>query len=60
MHSGDVDFRPRGERGVIFHVRTTARGTIAPPYTLARPNVLGRRGHWALTADCDTPVRLPG
>jgi hypothetical protein len=38
---------------VIFHVRTTAGGRIAPPYTRARPHVLGRRGHWALTADCE-------
>ena len=52
LHSHDVDIRPRGERGVIFHVRNTARGWVAPPYTRARPNVLGRRGHWALTGDC--------
>jgi hypothetical protein len=50
---GDVDFRPRGERAVLFHVRNTRSARLVPPYELARPNVLGRRGHWALTADCE-------
>ena len=49
----DVDLRPRGERAVIFHVRHTRRGFVAPPYPRARPNLLGREGHWALTADCE-------
>jgi hypothetical protein len=53
VHTHDVDFRPRGKRGVIFHVRNTATGRVAPPYTLARPHALGRRGDWALTADCE-------
>jgi hypothetical protein len=54
VHSKEVDIHPRGESpAVIFHVRNTASGWVAPPYTRARPNVLGRRGHWALTADCE-------
>ena len=53
LRSGEVDFRPRGERAVIFHVRNTRAARVTPPYTLARPIVLGRRGHWALTADCE-------
>ena len=54
LHSGDVGVGSRGERGVIFHVRTTPGGELTPPYTQARPIVLGRRGDWTLTADCDT------
>ena len=53
VHSGEVGLGSRDEPGVIFHVRTTPRGTITPPFTKARPNVLARRGHWTLTADCD-------
>jgi hypothetical protein len=53
LHTSDVDIRPRGERGTVFHVRNTASGFVAPPYTRARPNLLGRVGHWALTADCE-------
>jgi hypothetical protein len=52
VHTGDVDFRPRGDRAVLFHVRNTHSARVTPPYTLARPHVLARRGHWALTADC--------
>ena len=53
LHAEDVDLRPRGERAVIFHVRNVAPGFIAPPYGRARPNLLGREGHWALTSDCE-------
>jgi hypothetical protein len=54
LHGHQVDIHPRGESpAVIFHVRNTASGWVAPPYTRARPNLLGRRGHWALTADCE-------
>lgn len=53
IHSHKVGIHPRGESpAAIFHVRNTASGWVAPPYTRARPNLLGRRGHWALTADC--------
>jgi hypothetical protein len=53
VHAKDVDLRPRGGPAVIFHVRHTKRGFVAPPYPRARPNLLGREGHWALTADCE-------
>ena len=54
LHGHQVDIHPRGESpAVIFHVRNTASGWVAPPYPRARPNLLGRRGHWALTADCE-------
>lgn len=54
LHGYEVDIHPRGESpAVIFHVRNTASGWVAPPYPRARPNLLGRRGHWALTADCE-------
>jgi hypothetical protein len=52
VHINDVDFRTRGAPGVIFHVRTAPDGRVDPPYSHARPNVLARRGHWTLTADC--------
>jgi hypothetical protein len=51
LHSTDVDLVPETP-AVIFHVRTTEHARIAPPPADARPNVLGREGHWLLTADC--------
>ena len=53
VHSHEVGLRPPGGPAVVFHVRHTKHGFVAPPYTRARPNLLGREGHWALTADCE-------
>jgi hypothetical protein len=53
VHTGQVALRPNTGPAVVFHVRNTAAGFVAPPYRRARPNLLGREGHWALTADCE-------
>lgn len=47
-----VDLEPEPP-AVVFHVRTIEGSPIVPPVAQRRPNVLGRAGHWAITADCE-------
>jgi hypothetical protein len=51
LHGEQVKLEPV-PHGVVFHVRTVEVSGISPPMRAARPNLLAREGHWALTADC--------
>jgi hypothetical protein len=51
VHGKDVDLRPQAP-AAVFHVRTVENGPVAPALDEARPNMLARAGHWAITADC--------
>lgn len=52
VHAEEVGLGPRPP-AAVFHVRTVVQAPITPPLDAARPNVLAREGHWALTADCE-------
>jgi hypothetical protein len=52
VHAEDVGLEPR-RPAAVFHVRTVLHAPIVPSLETARPNVLAREGHWALTADCE-------
>jgi hypothetical protein len=51
VHGTDIDLRPQTP-AVVFHVRTVKNSPVAPALDRARPNMLAREGHWAITADC--------